>query len=182
MNEAGSASRRFGSVTLTVLQGDITEQSADAIVNSANNHFWMGGGVAGAIKRKGGAEIEREAMALGPAEPGESVTTGAGRLKAPYCIHAAVMGQDLATGAGLISKATSTALAEASRLNLDSVAFPALGTGVGEFPLPAAARLMVGAVLAHSRTNPKPTRVTFVLLDEPAYRTFVLALDSVPVP
>jgi O-acetyl-ADP-ribose deacetylase (regulator of RNase III) len=165
---------------MTVVLGDITEQATDAVVNAANNHLWMGAGVAGAIKAKGGAEIEREAMALGPIDPGQAVTTSAGRLKARYCIHAAAMGQDLATSADLITKATWSALAEAGRLGLDSIAFPALGTGVGGFPAEACARLMIAAALGHSRTNPKPGSVTFVLRDEPAFRSFTAALKSIP--
>src|SRR5512143_2233224 len=91
-------SRTIGRLRLTVVLGDIAEQATDAVVNAANNHLWMGAGVAGAIKARGGEEIERDAMKLGPIEPGEAVTTTAGRLKARYCIHAAAMGQDLVTG------------------------------------------------------------------------------------
>jgi O-acetyl-ADP-ribose deacetylase (regulator of RNase III) len=173
-------SRKIGRLQLTVTLGDITEQTADAVVNAANNHLWMGSGVAGAIKAKGGEEIEREAMRLGPIEPGQAVTTSAGRLKARYCIHAAAMGQNLATSADLISKATRSALAEASRLDLNSVAFPALGTGVGGFPAESCARLMLAAALGHSRPTPKPGSVTFVLRDEPAFRSFADALKSIP--
>jgi O-acetyl-ADP-ribose deacetylase (regulator of RNase III) len=172
-------SRKIGGLLLTVTLGDITEQAADAIVNAANNHLWMGAGVAGAIKARGGEEIEREAMKLGPIEPGQAVTTSAGRLKARYCIHAAAMGQDLATSADLISKATGSALAEAGRLGLDSIAFPALGTGVGGFPAESCARLMFAAALSHSHANPKPGSVTFVLRDEPTFTSFADALKSV---
>jgi O-acetyl-ADP-ribose deacetylase len=173
-------SRKVDRLQITVLLGDITEQTTDAVVNAANNHLWMGSGVAGAIKAKGGEEIEREAMKLGPIEPGQAVATTAGRLKARYCIHAAAMGQDLVTSADLISRATRSSLAEAARLELDSIAFPALGTGVGGFPADACARLMVAAALGHSRTNPKPGSVTFVLRDEPAFRSFADVLKSVP--
>ena len=175
-------SRKTGRLQLTVVLGDITEQTTDAVVNAANNYLWMGSGVAGAIKAKGGEEIEREAMKLGPIEPGQAVTTAAGRLRARYCIHAAAMGQDLATSADLIAKATRSALAEAARLDLDSIAFPALGTGVGGFPTEACARLMIAAALSHGRTNPKPGLVTFVLRDEPAFRPFTDALKSAPEP
>ena len=158
--------------------GDITEQATDAIVNAANNHLWMGSGVAGAIKAKGGEEIEREAMKLGPIEPGQAVTTSAGRLKARCCIHAAAVGQDLATSADFISKATRSSLTEAARLGLDSIAFPALGTGVGGFPAEACARLMTAAALSHSRTNARPGSVKFVLRDEPAFRSFADVLEA----
>jgi O-acetyl-ADP-ribose deacetylase (regulator of RNase III) len=165
-----------------VILGDIAEQATDAVVNAANNYLWMGSGVAGAIKAKGGEEIEHEAMKLGPIEPGQAVTTTAGRLKARYCIHAAAMGQDLATSADLISKATRSSLAEATRLCLDSISFPALGTGVGGFPADACARLMIAATLSHSHTELKPGSVAFVLRDEPAFRSFVDALEFIPVP
>jgi O-acetyl-ADP-ribose deacetylase (regulator of RNase III) len=173
-------SRKIGRLQVTVALGDITEQTTDAVVNAANNYLWMGSGVAGAIKAKGGEEIEREAMKLAPIEPGQAVTTTAGRLRARYCIHAAAMGQDLVTGADLITKATRSALAEAERLGLDSIAFPALGTGVGGFPAEACAHLMIAAALSHGRTNPKPGSVAFVLRDEPAFRSFADALKSVP--
>src|SRR5213594_3069314 len=88
--------------TLRVVEGDITAVDADAIANAANNHLWMGAGVAGALKRAGGDEIEREAVAKGPIEIGEAVATGAGRLRAQYVIHGAVMGQDLRTDADLV--------------------------------------------------------------------------------
>jgi O-acetyl-ADP-ribose deacetylase (regulator of RNase III) len=173
-------SRTIGRLLLTVVLEDITEQTTDAVVNAANNYLWMGSGVAGAIKARGGEEIEREAMRLGPIEPGQAVTTTAGRLRARYCVHAAAMGQDLATSADLIAKATRSSLAEVARLGLDSVAFPALGTGVGGFPAEACARLMIAAALSHSRTGPKPGSVAFVLRDEPAFRSFADALKSVP--
>lgn len=175
-------SRKIGRLQLTVVLGDITEQATDAIVNAANNYLWMGSGVAGAIKAKGGEEIEREAMKLGPIEPGQAVTTSAGRLEARYCIHAAAMGQDLATSADLISKATRSSLTEAARLGLDSISFPALGTGVGGFPAEACARLMVAAALSYGCTNPKPGSVTFVLRDEPTLRSFTDFLESIPEP
>ncbi|MBN2464367.1 macro domain-containing protein [candidate division WOR-3 bacterium] len=165
---------------LSVVLGDITEQTSDAVVNAANNHLWMGAGVAGTIKAKGGIEIEREAMKLGPIEPGQAVTTTAGRLRARYCIHAAAMGQDLLTSAELITMATRSALAEAARLELDSVAFPALGTGVGGFPAEDCARLMVAAALSHSYTSAKPGSVSFVLRDAPTFETFVRAFDAIP--
>ncbi len=173
-------SRKIGRLQLTVVLGDITEQATDAVVNAANNYLWMGSGVAGAIKAKGGEEIEREALRLGPIEPGQAVATTAGRLKARYCIHAAAMGQDLVTSAELIARATRSALEEAARLGLDSIAFPALGTGVGGFPAEACARLMIAAALSNSRTSPKPGSVAFVLRDEPTFRSFAAALNSVP--
>ncbi len=122
-------------LTLEILDGDIAFQSTAAIVNAANNEFWMGAGVAGAIKAAGGAQIEADAMSQGPVEPGECVVTAAGRLPARFVIHAAVMGQNLKTSAALIERATRNALRIAEELQLASVACPALGTGVGGFPV-----------------------------------------------
>jgi len=113
--------RRFGRTTVSVQQGDITRLQVDAIVNAANTHLWMGGGVAGAIKRAGGAEIEQEAVALGPIGMGEAVVTGAGRLPCRHVIHAATMGQDLTTSAAAIRSATRSSLRadEAAQLMIE---------------------------------------------------------------
>jgi len=128
---------------LEVVEGDIATIAVDAVANAANDHLWMGAGVAGAIKRAGGDEIEREAMAQGPIEVGDAVATGAGRLPARWVIHAAVMGQDLATSGDAIRCATRRTLELADELGAESVALPAFGTGVGGFPLDECARIMV---------------------------------------
>jgi O-acetyl-ADP-ribose deacetylase (regulator of RNase III) len=165
-------------VTIAVLEGDITSRGVDAIVNAANNAFWMGGGVAGAIKRRGGAEIEREAMAQGPVRPGESVVTTAGRLPAKHVIHAAVMGQDLQTGADLIGQATASALSLAASRALTSIAFPALGTGVGGFPIDECARTMLRAVRDHAARGTSLRTVEFVLFGRAAYDQFVRGAET----
>src|SRR3972149_446583 len=103
---------------ITCSKGDITDSGADAIVNAANNHLWMGSGVAGAIKRKGSAEIEKEAIAKGPIAVGEAVATTGGKLKARYVIHAAAMGQDLRTDEAKIASATRNALLRAEELGI----------------------------------------------------------------
>jgi len=157
---------------IEVVEGDITVQAADAIVNAANNELWMGAGVAGAIKTRGGGEIEREAMARGPIGVGEAVATGAGRLAARYVIHAAVMGQNLQTDAALVRRAAQSALAVAAGLGLTSIALPALGTGVGGFPMDACARMMLEAVREHAAGPTTLERVVFVLWGRPAYETF----------
>jgi O-acetyl-ADP-ribose deacetylase len=161
-------------VTVTILEGDITGRPVDAIVNAANNAFWMGGGVAGAIKAKGGAQIEREAMAQGPVDPGGSVITSGGQLPAQYVIHAAVMGQDLRTDARLVRAATASALQLASDHGMTSIAFPALGTGVGGFPVEECARVMLGALKDHvaHRSDTPLRQVEFVLFGQRAYDDF----------
>src|SRR5262245_1767515 len=128
---------------LEVVEGDIAALAVDASGNAANDRLWMGAGVAGGIKRAGGEEIEREAVAKGPIAVGEAIATGGGRLPARWVIHAAVMGQDLRTRADAISAATRSTLEVADGLGAESLALPAFGTGVGGFPLADCARLMV---------------------------------------
>jgi len=116
-----------------VIEGDITEADTDAIANAANNHLWMGSGVAGAIKHNGGEQIEREAVARGPIEVGSAIATTAGDLPHEYVIHGAVMGQDLETSAELISGTTESCLDRADELGLSSVALPAFGGAIDRF-------------------------------------------------
>lgn len=155
---------------ISIIQGDITEQETDAIVNAANNHLWMGSGVAGAIKHKGGDEIEKEAVKKGPIEIGDAVATTAGKLKAKYVIHAAGMGQDLATSAVIISKTTTASLKVADDLKLKSISFPAIGTGVGGLGLDECARMMIEAVRKFKSHNLESIR--FVLFDITAKQVF----------
>lgn len=166
----------MGSIRLH--RGDITQLETDAIVNAANNHLWMGGGVAGAMKRAGGQIIEEEAVRQGPIAVGEVVVTGAGRLKARYVIHAAVMGQDLRTDAEKIRAATESSLRRADELGLTSIAFPALGTGVGGFPLADAAKIMLGVVWDHLAGPTRLTQVVFALRGEEAYQAFASELAA----
>jgi O-acetyl-ADP-ribose deacetylase (regulator of RNase III) len=172
--------RRVGSLTIRLAEGDICDRDVDAVVNAANNQLWMGGGVAGAIKRRGGVEIEREAIAKGPLPVGESVVTGAGRLKARHVIHAAVMGSDLVTSHDYIRRATLSALARADQLHLRSLAFPALGTGVGGFSLPDCARIMFDAIAQHAAAATSLTTVEVVLFGRQAYHAFAETLREQP--
>ena len=132
----------------------------------------MGAGVAGAIKAQGGVEIEREAMAQGPVEPGACVVTSAGRLAARHVIHAAVMGQDLVTAATFIERATTNALRAADERALQSIAFPAFGTGVGGFPVDDCARIMIGAIRDHAPDLVSVRLVRLVLFGARAYQAF----------
>ncbi len=159
---------------LSVVDGDIAALDVDAIANAANDHLWMGSGVAGAIKRAGGQEIEDEAVAQGPVPAGSAVATGAGRLKARFVIHGAVMGQDLLTNAGLIEQTTLSCLALADELGCESLALPAFGTGVGGFPLDECARIMVGVVREHDPTSLR--RVVFAVFGADAATAFTAAL------
>jgi len=157
-------------LVLEIADGDIAAQHTDAVVNAANNEFWMGSGVAGALKARGGQTIEAEAMAQGPVEPGECVITSGGHLPARWVIHAAVMGQDLRTSAALIERATRNSLAIAEARGVASIAFPAFGTGVGGFAIDECARVMIAAIRAHVTAASALRLVRFVLFGLPAYR------------
>src|SRR6266545_3102861 len=161
---------------LEVVECDITALEIDAIANAANNHLWMGAGVAGAIKRAGGEEIEREAVAKGPIEVGDAVATGAGRLQARYVIHGAVMGQDLQTNAALIRRTTKRCLDVADELGVESIALPAFGTGVGGFSLDECARLMVEVARGFEPSS--LDRVVFAVFGDEARRAFEQALGD----
>ncbi|NOY77136.1 MAG: macro domain-containing protein [Calditrichaeota bacterium] len=157
---------------IDVIKGDITDMDTDAIVNAANNHLWMGAGVAGAIKRRGGQIIEDEAMRQGPVEVGQAVITSGGNLKAKYVIHAAGMGQDLRTDASKIREATINSLRLAEEKALESIAFPAIGTGVGGFPMDKAAEIMIDEARKFLKTARHLKRIVFVLFDDYSYRIF----------
>ena len=156
--------------------GDIAAAEADAVANAANDRLWMGAGVAGALKRAGGEEIEREAMALGPIPLGSAVATGAGRLPARWVIHGAVMGQDLRTDAGLVRATTRSCLALADELGCASLALPAFGTGVGGFPLADCARIMVEEAAAFEALALR--RVIFAVFGSEAEDAFAAAVTK----
>jgi len=166
-------------VRLEVRDGDIAAVEADAVANAANDHLWMGAGVAGALKRAGGEEIEHEAMAQGPIEVGTALATTAGNLRARYVIHGAVMGQNLRTNADLVRRTTHSCLDVADELGCRSLALPALGTGVGGFPLAECARLMVGEA---RNFEPRSLElVIFAVFGRDAYDAFSSELSS-PLP
>jgi len=168
----------MGKKVIKVKQGDITESEADAIVNAANNQLWMGSGVAGAIKRKGGDIIEKEAISKGPIPVGEAVAATAGSLPNKHVIHAAAMGQDLITDEKKIADATKNALSRAEELNLISIDFPALGTGVGGFPIEEAAKVMIDAAKDFLAGSKSVHRVGFVLFDDRSYKAFTDELGA----
>jgi O-acetyl-ADP-ribose deacetylase (regulator of RNase III) len=136
----------------------------------------MGAGVAGAIRRKGGKEIEDEAMKKGPIPIGEAIVTSAGKLKAKYVIHAAVMGQDLVTNEEYIKNATLNSLKRAEELKIKSIAFPAFGTGVGGFPIDRCAQIMLDQVKDFSKKTKYLREVLFVLFDKKSYDLWSIKL------
>lgn len=171
--------RMINNTMISVIKGDITEAETEAIVNAANNMLWMGGGVAGAIKRKGGKEIENEAVSKGPIPVGEAVVTGAGRLKAKYVIHAAGMGQDLRTDADKIASCTRASLKRADELGIQSISFPAIGTGVGGFPVDKAAEIMIRTVVEHIKEGTDIKFIQFVLFDHQSEIVFEKILAEI---
>ena len=158
---------------ILVGKGDLICQKVTAIVNAANNLFLMGGGLAAAIKKKGGLEIEKEAVSQGPITVGEAVVTGAGRLSCQYVIHAATMGMDFQTDQEKVRLATRNSLLRAQEYKMDTLAFPALGCGVGRFPAEEAARIMAEEVVGHILTGKSNFKeIRFVLFDGPTCRIF----------
>jgi O-acetyl-ADP-ribose deacetylase len=168
--------KESGKIKIKLIQGDVAEQEVDAIVNAANDHLWMGAGVAGAIKRKGGVEIEEEAMKQGPVPVGEAVVTSAGSLKAKYVIHAVVMGQDLVTNEEYIRNVTLNSLKRAEELKLKSIAFPAFGTGVGGFPTDKCAEIMLGVAKDFSEQAKYLKEISFVIFDKKSYDVWSVRL------
>ena len=156
--------------------GDICDLEVDAIVSPANVTLWMSTGIAGAIKRAGGDEIEFAAVRQGPQPLGAAIVTAPGRLAAKVVIHAVSLDRDRRTSAPVIDAATRSAMARAREMGATSVAFPALGTGVGGFPLDEAARITVDAVRDELETSPSIRHVIFALRGLDPYQAFGRAL------
>jgi O-acetyl-ADP-ribose deacetylase len=158
---------------LEVMAADVTALEVDAIANAANTQLRHGGGVAGAISRAGGPEVQRESDAKAPIGLGEAVETRAGKMPAKWVIHAATMELGGPTSAEIIERATRSTLAKAEELGARSLALVAFGTGVGGFPVDEAARIMVGAAREHSGGL---ERVVFAVHGDEAERAFREAL------
>lgn len=159
--------------TLEVLQADVTRLDVDAIANAANTHLLHGGGVAGAISRAGGPDVQRESHERAPIGLGEAVETTAGDMPSKWVIHAATMEMDFVTSAEVIERATRATLAKAEELGARSLALVAFGTGVGGFPVEDAARIMVGVARAHEGGL---ERIVFAVHGDAAERAFAAAL------
>ena len=164
---------------IIVRQGDLTEAAVDAIVNAANNDLKLGGGVAGAIRRKGGPEIQEECDRIGPVPLGEAALTGAGRLKARHVIHAASMRLGGLTTEDNLRASTRNSLTRAEERRLESIAFPAIGTGIAGFPMERCAEVMLSVVRDHLNGPTSLRRVEFVLFDQAALKTFERALAEI---
>ncbi len=157
---------------IIIRQGDLTDSDADAIVNAANNELMLGGGVAGAIRRKGGPSIQAECDKIGPIPLGEAVVTGGGNLRARHVIHAASMRLGEATTEQNLRASTRNSLARARELKLRSIAFPAIGTGIAGFPLKRCAEVMLAEAREHLVGTTTLERVEFILFDRSADQIF----------
>jgi O-acetyl-ADP-ribose deacetylase len=155
-----------------IIVGDLVEQTVDAIVNAANNDLVLGGGVAGAIRRRGGPSIQHECDAHGPIRVGEAAITGAGELPAHHVIHAASM----ALGGSTTDESLRSSMRHVFRLahqhGVRTIAIPAVGTGIAGFPIDGCARVMADCLHDAQATGWAPQEVRFVLFDEAARHAF----------
>ena len=155
---------------------DVTRLEVDAIANAANTDLLHGGGVAAAIARAAGPELERESRERAPIGLGEAVETTAGHMPARWVIHAATMELGGPTSADIIGRATAATLAKAEELGARSVGLVAFGTGVGGFPLAEAARIMVAAARRHDARSLE--RIVFAVHGDEAERAFSRAAEG----
>lgn len=174
------AEKRVGAGLIRILQGDLTLAQTDAIVNAANSHLQHGGGVAAAIVRRGGPEIQRESDAAELVPEGHVAVTGAGKLSARYVIHAVGPRGGDPQGDAKLESAAREALLAAQELGLTSVAFPAISTGIFGFPRERAAEILLAAAEAHlrDRTDGPIRQVDFVLFDDDTADVFRRTLCS----
>jgi O-acetyl-ADP-ribose deacetylase len=160
--------------------GDLTEADVDAIVNAANNDLMLGGGVAGAIRTKGGPAIQAECDVIGRIPVGEAAITGAGWLPARHVIHAASMRLGESTSEENLRLSTQNSLKRAAEHGLKSIAFPAIGTGIAGFSIERCAQVMLEVVRDHLTGSTSVELVEFVLFDQNSLQIFERTLDAMP--
>jgi O-acetyl-ADP-ribose deacetylase (regulator of RNase III) len=163
---------------IRIVEGDITLLDVEAIVNAANKHLQLGGGVAGAIRARGGPSIQEECDRLAPINVGEAVITGGGKLKAKYVIHAVGPVNGEGDEEAKLARATLSSLRIAADREIRSLAFPAISTGIYGFPLRECSRIMLGASLDFLNKNGYPREVVFCLFGPEAYEIFRKTLAS----
>jgi len=168
---------KIGERMLELVEGDITELDTDAIVNAANAQLVLGGGVAGAIRRKGGPEIQAQCDRIGGTFVGGAVITTGGKLKARHVIHA--VGPRMGEGDEdrKLRDATLNSLKLADQHGLKSLAFPAISTGIFGFPLDRCAQIMLAAAIEHLRGSTRLQRVVFCLFGRDSYECFARELE-----
>jgi O-acetyl-ADP-ribose deacetylase (regulator of RNase III) len=168
----------IGNTTVTLWQGDITDLDVDAIVNAANADLVLGSGVAGAIREKGGPSIQEECNRIGRTYVGGAVLTGAGNLNAKYVIHA--VGPRMGEGEEEIKlrNATMNSLLLAEEYRVNSLAFPAISTGVFGYPVDACAQIMLKVATEFIKRSDKIKHIFFALWDEHTYSVFLSELEK----
>ena len=162
-----------------IIAGDLVEQHVDAIVNAANNDLVLGGGVAGAIRRRGGPSIQDECDAYGSVRVGEAAITGGGDLPAHHVIHAASMSLGGRTSDESLRSSMRNVFRLAREHGVRTIAIPAVGTGVAGFPIDDCARVMAASLIDANAAGWWPDEVRFVLFDESAQRAFEPAFRAV---
>lgn len=164
---------------IVLQQGDLTEMDTDAIVNAANNDLQLGGGLAGVIRRKAGDGVQRECNEIGTIPVGGAAITSAGKLKARHIIHAASMQLGGFTTGHALRASTAHSLRIASEKGLRTVAFPAIGTGIGGFPLSECAAIMLQETVEHLKRPTSLETIHFVLFDKTSLSAFEKALREI---
>jgi O-acetyl-ADP-ribose deacetylase (regulator of RNase III) len=171
-------STRVSDVTLTLIQGNIVEMHADAIVNAANHALSGGGGVDGAIHDAGGPSILEECRTIGGCPTGSAVVTNAGNLSAKYIFHAVgPIYRYHVNPAGLLQSAYQTCLDLAEQYHLESIAFPSLSTGAFGYPPREAATIALRTIIEHLKQHTSLKEVTVVLFDHKAYEVHERVLE-----
>ncbi len=166
---------------VTLREGDITDESVDAIVNAANTALQLGSGVAGAIRSKGGPAIQEECDAHGPVPLGGAAITGAGDLPARRCIHAAGMEPGGGATEESVRASLRASLLLANSERLETVAVPAIGAGVGGLTLQQSAEVLLDEARQHLAGETSVREIRFVLMGEPAFRVFEMVNDAAKV-
>jgi O-acetyl-ADP-ribose deacetylase (regulator of RNase III) len=166
---------------IVLVEGDLTAQPVDAIVNAANTRLVLGAGVAGAIRERGGPAIQAECDAIGGVPLGGAAVTGAGRLPARFVIHAAGMEPGGAADEASVRAAVRRSFELASERGCRTLAVPAIGAGIGGFPLQRCAEVLLEEARVHLEGETSLEEIRFVLFGEPAYRVFEMAQDAAKV-
>lgn len=166
---------------IRIVEGDLTAQEVDAIVNAANSALVLGAGVAGAIRARGGPTIQAECDAIGPIEVGGAAITGAGALPARHVIHAATMAPGGSASEESVRAAMRSALALAAERGLRRIAVPALGAGIAGFPMQRCAEILIEEARRHLAGSTSLEEIRFVPYGEPAYRVFEMVNDAAKI-
>jgi O-acetyl-ADP-ribose deacetylase (regulator of RNase III) len=166
---------------ISIVEGDVTAQSVDAIVNAANSALVLGAGVAGAIRERGGPSIQAECDAIGPIAVGDAAVTGAGKLPARFVIHAAGMPPGGSASEESVRSSVRRSLELAREKGCRSIAIPAVGAGIAGFPVQRCAEILIEEARAHLAGETSLEEIRFVLFGEPTFRIFEMVNDAAAV-